>query len=87
MSIGTLTPESHRLTSRLGFDRFRLRLQRGPTEEQVVHMKDLMRLNPGAPAATPVCRQGILDEASLRSWPRSAVAWLIYEIESAPYNQ
>ena len=87
MSNGTLTANSNGLKSLLGLDRIRFRLQRGPTEEQVVHMQDLMRLNPRAPAATPVCRQGILDEASLRSWSRSAVAWLIYEIESAPYNQ
>ena len=75
------------LRSTLGTDRFRPRLRRGPTPSQVEQVRELLRLHPRAPAATPVCLGGVLDAGLLRSWPRSAVAWLIYEIESAPYNQ
>jgi hypothetical protein len=69
------------------FDRLRPTLRRGPTAQQLAHVRELLRLHPRAPAAIPLCPGGVLDNDLLRSWSRSALAWLIYEIESAPYNQ
>ena len=67
--------------------RFRPTLRRRATSQQIGQVHELLRRHPRAPAAAPLCPGGVLDDGLLRSWPRSAVAWLIYEIEVAPYNQ
>jgi hypothetical protein len=88
MSAGTnaIAPTAHRFATlpRLGL---RPTLRRRATAQQVEHLHELLRLHPRAAAAAPLCPGGVLDDELLRSWPRSAVAWLIYEIEVAPYNQ
>jgi len=87
MTASTNAIATSRLRTTPRFDRLRPRLRRGPTDQQFTHVQELLRMHPRAPAAMAVCSGGVLDEKVLRSWHRSAVAWLIYEIESAPYNQ
>jgi hypothetical protein len=87
MTANVNTVASSRLRTAPRFDRLRPRLRCGPTDQQIEHVQELLRLHPRAPAAFPVCPNGVLSEELLRSWHRSAVAWLIYEIESAPYNR
>jgi hypothetical protein len=87
MTASTNAMTHGRLRTTPRFGRLRPTLRRGPTAHQVTHVQELLRLHPRAPAAIPLCPGGVLDHELLRSWHRSAVAWLIYEIESAPYNQ
>jgi hypothetical protein len=85
-STNAIAPTAHRIAMpRLAG--LRPTLGRRATAQQVGHVHELVRLHPRAAAAAPLCPGGVLDDELLRSWPRSAVAWLIYEIEVAPFNQ
>jgi hypothetical protein len=86
-STNAIAPAAHRFAALPRLAGFRPTLRRRATPQQVEHLHELLRLHPRAAAAAPLCPGGVLDDDLLRSWPRSAVAWLIYEIEVAPYNQ
>ena len=83
-STNAIAPTAHRFSTMPRLTGFRPKLRRRATAQQVGHIHELLRLHPRAAAAAPLCPGGVLDDELLRSWPRSAVAWLTMRSRSLP---